>query len=54
VEKKSELLEKAVANAFGQIEEKGYARPYEGTGKEIFKVAFAVCGRSDVRVVARH
>jgi DNA-binding IclR family transcriptional regulator len=36
--------------ALSQIEERGYAKRFEGTGLQVFKVALAVTGRSDVAI----
>jgi hypothetical protein len=49
-EDKDELLSTAIDEAFTQIEERGYAKPYMASDKRIRKVAIAVTGRDDVSV----
>jgi hypothetical protein len=49
---KQSLLDGAIQDAMAQILDRGYADPFKGSGKTIFRVAVAVAGRSDVRVRA--
>jgi hypothetical protein len=49
-DEKRQLLEKGIADAFRQIQDKGYAAPYESSEKEVIKMAIAVTGRNDVSV----
>jgi hypothetical protein len=49
-DKKRQLLEKGISEAFKQISEKNYAAPYTAGGKEVIEVAIAVTGRNDVSV----
>jgi hypothetical protein len=49
-EEKQTLLAEAAAAAFAQIDSRGYAERYAGSGKTIIRVAVAVTGRADVAV----
>jgi hypothetical protein len=46
-------LTQGVTQAFGQIEERGYAKPYEHSGKRIIKMAVAITAFKHVRVEKR-
>jgi hypothetical protein len=48
------LLDRAVGAALAQIDAKGYADRYRGTGRRVYKVGIAVAGRGVVRVRAVH
>jgi hypothetical protein len=45
-------LDDALDEAAAQIEARGYAQRYQGSGRKVFKVAIAVAGRGEVRVRA--
>jgi len=47
---KKELFEKALDEAMGQIETKGYYKKYLGKGKTIYKVALAFLGRDNIEM----
>jgi hypothetical protein len=49
----SALLDAGVIDAFNQIADRGYADRYAGTRRKVFKVAVAVAGRGQVKVVAK-
>jgi hypothetical protein len=43
-------LDNASRDAFRQISDKNYSKPYLGRGKPVFEVAVAVYGTSDVMI----
>jgi hypothetical protein len=49
-EAKQKLFDKALEEGLKQIEDRGYARKYEGSGKEIYQAAFAFLGRDDIEM----
>ena len=49
-EEKQRLFGKALTEGLKQIEDKGYAKKYEGSGKEVVKAAFAFLGRDDIEM----
>jgi hypothetical protein len=48
----ADILEKDIAEAFRQIEERGYSDRYAGTNREVIKLAVAVAGHGKVKVAA--
>ena len=48
-EEKRALYDSALGNGMKQIKDKGYAKKYEGTGKQIHLAAFAFLGRDTLR-----
>jgi len=50
VEQKQKLFDATLKEAMGQIEEKGYADRYRGSGKTVQKVAFAFLGRDEIEM----
>ena len=50
-ERKQELFSKALTEGMKQIEDRGYAERYQGSGKAVYKVAFAFHGRDNVEVM---
>jgi hypothetical protein len=44
------LLDNAVDDALTQIQDRGYADRYQGTGRQVHQVAIAVAGRGHVRI----
>ncbi|MCL2044880.1 MAG: ATP-binding protein [Oscillospiraceae bacterium] len=51
LEKKREVFNKALSDAMNQINEKGYADRYQGSGKSVIKVAFAFLGRDEIEML---
>ena len=49
-EEKRKLFDKALEEGMSQIESRGYANKYAGSGKEIIKAAFAFLGRDDIEM----
>ena len=49
-EDKQMIFEKALNGGIKQINDKGYAKKYEGSNKAIFKAAFAFLGRDDIEM----
>jgi len=49
-DKKRELFDAALDEAMEQIRDRGYADKYRGSGKTIYRVAFAFLGRSDIEM----
>jgi hypothetical protein len=49
-EEKQKLYNKALDVGMKQIEDKGYAKKYAGSGKTVYKAAFAFLGRSDIEM----
>ena len=49
-EEKQKLFDQALEEGLKQIEGKGYADGYAGSGKEIIKAAFAFLGRDDIEM----
>jgi len=49
-DEKRELSGKALDEGMKQIEEKGYAKKYDGSGKTVYRAAFAFLGRSDIEM----
>jgi len=49
-ERKQNLFEAALKEGMEQIEEKGYADRYRGSGKTVQKVAFAFLGRDEIQM----
>ena len=47
-EEKRELFDKALDAGMRQIKDRGYAKKYEGGGKEVVLAAFAFLGRDDI------
>ena len=47
-EEKQKLFDTALSEAMEQINTRGYADKYKGSGKEIYKVAFAFLGRDSI------
>ena len=47
---KQNLFDAALSGAMNQINEKGYADRYRGSGKTIYKAAFAFLGRDDIEI----
>ena len=45
-----ELFKKALEGGMRQIESRGYAKKYVGSGKRIYKAAFAFLGRDDIEM----
>ena len=50
IEKKRALFEKALDDAMKQINDRGYASKYEGSGKTVYQAAFAFLGRDDIEM----
>jgi len=50
-EEKSKLSDKALEEGMRQINDKGYAKKFEGSGKAVYKAAFAFLGRSDIEMM---
>ena len=50
VEEKQKLFDDALKKGMDQITDRGYANKYDGSGKEIFKAAFAFLGRDDIQM----
>jgi hypothetical protein len=46
------IMEKDIADAFNQIDERGYSDRYAGTSREVIKLAIAVAGRGKVKAEA--
>jgi len=51
VDEKRKLSAKALDKAIEQINSKGYAEKYQGSGKNIYKVAFVFLGRNDIEML---
>ena len=49
-EQKRNLFDKALGEAMEQIDDKGYAAKYQGSGKAINKAAFVFLGRGDIEM----
>ena len=49
-EKKRELFEKALSDGMEQIKGRGYAKKYEGSGKDVYLAAFAFLGRDEIEM----
>ena len=49
-QEKQALFETALNNAMEQIESKGYADRYKGSGKAIYQAAFVFLGRDDIQL----
>jgi len=49
-ERKQKLFDAALKEGMGQIEAKGYADRYRGSGKTVQKVAFAFLGRDEIQM----
>jgi hypothetical protein len=49
-EQKQKLIKDTLDEAMGQIDEKGYAERYLGSGKTVHKAAFAFLGRDDIEM----
>jgi len=49
-EEKRELFDEALSEGMKQIEDRGYCKKYEGSGKAVYRVAFAFLGRSDIEM----
>ena len=47
-EEKRKLYDKALDEAMGQINDREYTAKYQGSGKAIYKAAFAFLGRGDI------
>ena len=47
---KQKLFETALTNAMMQIDDKGYCDKFKGSGKAIFKAAFAFLGRDEIEM----
>ena len=47
---KQKLFEQALESGMQQIESRGYAKKYAGSGKIIHKAAFAFLGRDDIEM----
>ena len=45
---KQKLFDKALDEAMGQINDREYAAKYQGSGKTVYKAAFAFLGRGDI------
>jgi len=50
VEEKQTLFEATLTEGMGQIEAKGYADRYRGSGKTVYKAAFAFLGRDEIQM----
>ena len=49
-EKKQQIFEKALKEGMEQITGKGYHKKYVGSGKAVYRVAFAFLGREDIQM----
>ena len=49
-EKKRKLFESALKEGMEQINEIGYHKKYSGSGKAVYRVAFAFLGRDDIEM----
>ena len=49
-EDKRKLFDKALEEGMKQIEDRGYASKYEGSGKTVYRAAFAFLGRDDIEM----
>ena len=47
-DERQEQRERALDEGIRQIEDRGYAARYEGSGKAVYKAAFAFLGRDDI------
>ena len=52
-EEKQMLFARAMQNGMKQIEDRGYAKKYIGSGKAIHQVVFAFLGRNDIDMLTR-
>jgi len=50
-ERKQELFDEALKAGMNQINEKGYTKKFEGSGKTVFKAAFVFLGRDDIEMI---
>ena len=50
VNDKKKIFEKALKNGMKQINEKGYANKYKGSGKTIYQAVFAFLGRDSIEM----
>ena len=50
-EDKQKLFDKALEEGMSQIESRGYANKYAGSGKKVTQAAFAFLGRDDIDMV---
>ncbi|MCL2227428.1 MAG: ATP-binding protein [Oscillospiraceae bacterium] len=51
-EAKCEIFDKTLKAGMKQLEDRGYAKKYEGGGKIVYQAAFAFLGRDDIEMVA--
>ena len=51
LETKRMLFEKSLSEGMKQIEDRGYYKKYLGSGKTIYKAAFAFLGRDDIDII---
>ena len=51
-DKKKEISDKALELGMKQINDRGYADQYTGSGKTIYKAAFVFLGRDNVEMLA--
>ena len=49
-DKKRRLFDEALEEGMRQINEKGYADKFEGSGKAVYKAAFAFLGRDEIEL----
>jgi hypothetical protein len=49
-EEKQKLFARALQKGMKQIEDRGYAKKYIGSGKAIYQATFAFLGRDDIEM----
>ena len=49
-ELKREIFDKTLKAGMRQLEDRGYAKKFEGRGKDIYQAAFAFLGRDDIEM----
>ena len=52
-DEKRELFDKTLNNGMKQLIDRGYAKKFESSGKQIYQAAFAFLGRDDIEMIDR-